>query len=250
MRSISIAVASVVVALAPSPAYAEDAQGPDAAPPPILETPTMESQPAQSVPLPAEPPPPAPPPPAGVSAPPPRLVHDGFYLAVSQGIAQVSISGEGPNGSASLSGLGSTTGLAIGGSPVRGLAIAGVLRAATKTGTFNGGPTVTATTTRVVNGVSVTSPSTLSGRAQASIFMIGVQADWFPRPEDGWHVGAGIGLGGESITDDAGGTNSAASVSGSLFGGYEWWIGLALVDGTPGCGSRGASIEVVGFGRQ
>jgi hypothetical protein len=153
------------------------------------------------------------------------LVHDGFYIALSSGIAQVSVSGDGPNGSSSLSGLGSTSGLAVGGTPVRGLALAGVLRGSSRTGTFDGGPTITATTTRVANGVPVTSQSTLSGRAQAAAFLLGVQADWFPRPEDGWHVGAGVGLGGLSITDDAGGTNSALSVSASLFGGYQWWIG-------------------------
>jgi hypothetical protein len=146
-------------------------------------------------------------------------------MAVSAGFAEVSVSGDGPNGSASLSGLGSSTGVALGGTPARGLAIAGVLRWVSKSGTFSGGPLVTATTTREVNGVMTTSQSTLSGRAQAASFLLGVQADWFPRPEDGWHVGAGLGLGGTTVADDAGGTNSGIGLSGSVFGGYQWWIG-------------------------
>jgi len=240
MVTISKAGVALSVAAIAMPLYA---QVPEAAPPPLLDAPPVESRPTQpppqaspappsqsvSSPPPSSTPPPPPdvpaPPPADVPAPRPRLVHDGFYLAVSSGFAQVWASGDGPNGSASLSGLGSSVGLAIGGTPVRGLAIAGVFRGVSRTGTFDGGPTITATTSSVSNGVAVTSTSTLSGRAQASSFMLGVQADWFIRPEDGWHVGAGVGLGGLTITDDAGGTKSATSVSGTLFGGYQWWIG-------------------------
>jgi hypothetical protein len=218
MQPLSMAAISLSAALTAAPVFAQTPE----APPPLLDTPAMESQPPPSAP----PPPPAAPVPPSYALPPPvRLVHDGFYMAVSAGFAEVSVSGDGPNGSASLSGLGSSTGVALGGTPARGLAIAGVLRWVSKSGTFSGGPLVTATTTREVNGVMTTSQSTLSGRAQAASFLLGVQADWFPRPEDGWHVGAGLGLGGTTVADDAGGTNSGIGLSGSVFGGYQWWIG-------------------------
>jgi hypothetical protein len=57
------------------------------------------------------------------------------------------------------------------------------------------------------------------------MFLLGVLADWFPMPTRGWHVGAALGLGGDTVTDDAGRTMNGASVTGSVFGGYQWWLG-------------------------
>jgi hypothetical protein len=134
--------------------------------------------------------------------------------------------GDGPFGSASVSGLGSTAHLAIGGTIAPGLALAGVLQGATRSGsTFSGGPSVQVTTTKVVNGQSQTTTSNTSGHASTAAFLLGLQVDWFPRPEDGWHVGASLGLGGVQVTDDASSTIDSVTVAASLFGGYQWWIG-------------------------
>ncbi|HSY22963.1 MAG TPA: hypothetical protein VK841_12645, partial [Polyangiaceae bacterium] len=154
-----------------------------------------------------------------------RLRHDGFYLAASSGVGLVGVWGSGPNGSASIAGFGSSSAFAIGGSLAPGLVLAGVIQGGTTSGTFHGGPAIQATTMHVVNGQPQTTSSTLSGHASGSIFLIGAQIDWYPHPEDGWHAGAAIGLGGASVTDDAGNTSTGGSIAGSLFGGYQWWLG-------------------------
>lgn len=153
-------------------------------------------------------------------------MHRGFYMSFGSGIADVGVRGDGPTGSASISGLGSTSSLAIGGSPVPGLAVAFVIRSATRSGsTFVGGPQLTATTTTVVQGQSTQTTSTLEGHASAGLFLLGGQVDWYPVATGGWHVGASLGLGGAGVTDDAANAMAGGSVAASLFGGHQWWLG-------------------------
>jgi hypothetical protein len=171
----------------------------------------------------------------------PKPVHDGFYLGIGTGFGQVGAWGDGPSGSASISGFGTSSSIAIGGTPVRGLATAFVIQGATRAGgTFNGGPQVTATTTTVVNGRTMQTTGPLGGHANASLFLLGAQVDWYPVPEGGWHAGGALGLGGAAVTDDAGNTMSGLSVGASLFGGHQWWLGSswslgisAIVTGAP-----------------
>ncbi len=169
---------------------------------------------------------PAPPMPVEASPRVRRLLrHEGFYLGAGTGAGSVGVFGHGPNGSASIAGFGSTSTFAIGGTITRGLALVGWIEGGTTSGTFNGGPQVTATTTHVVNGQTVTTTGGLSGHASANTFLLGVALDWYPNPDDGWHAGGALGLGGASVTDDANNTSSGVSAAASLFGGYQWWLG-------------------------
>jgi hypothetical protein len=227
-----------------SPPQAPGAPGPDAA----IAPPAPIAPPADATPPPSA----SPRPPLLLAAPSDsperswhrRLRHDGFYLAAASGIGLVGVWGSGPNGSASISGFGSSSTFAIGGSLAPGISLAGVIQGGTTNGTFNGGPTITATTMHVVNGQPTATPSTLSGHATGSIFLLGVQVDWYPRPEDGWHVGAAIGLGGASVTDDAGNSSTGGSIAGSVFGGYQWWIGPAWSLGLLGVVTTAPSVKL------
>lgn len=166
------------------------------------------------VPPPAAPPPPpdrdvtivaAPAPPAPCAESPRAHTHDRFYLRFSQGWGYESVSGTGSAGQANVSGVGSGFGLLIGGTPGRGLVVGGGLSFATTEGTLAGGQY----DRYHVSGSSLT---------------LGPFVDWFPDPHDGWHIGAHLGLGLTGLSNTAI-SESAIDFSGSLFGGYDWWIG-------------------------
>jgi hypothetical protein len=156
-----------------------------------------------------------------------RYRHEGFYLGVDTGFGYFNAKGSGPLGDASLSGQGLVQDVAIGGTLAPGFVLGGVARFWEATGTFDGGPTITALRTHSVNGISQTDPLTLSGNAKAESLELGAFVDWFPNPEKGWHVGASVGLGGMSMTDDSGARSVSAGVAGSIFGGHQWWLGPA-----------------------
>jgi hypothetical protein len=264
-----------VVLLAASPLFASDALAQDKAPhPPLAPLPPAPTMPAPSAQSPEGPPAPSPlapsesvivvpapqasPEPPVLSASPPAstapawqpkpFVHDGFYFGVGSGFAHIALGGNGPNGSVSISGLGSTSTLAIGGTVARGLAIAGTVEGATRSGSdFKGGPTYTATD---ANGHQ----TPLGGHASAAVFLLGAMADWYPAPEGGWHVGGAVGLGGASITDDAANAIAGISIGLSAFGGYQWWLGRSwslgvsgFVLGTPSVKGRDSGGNDTGY---
>ncbi|MCL2448972.1 MAG: hypothetical protein FWD17_08505 [Polyangiaceae bacterium] len=150
--------------------------------------------------------------------------HDGFYLSVSNGTGYGDFAGRGPNGDASLRNITESASAAVGGTIARGWVLAGTFRFASLSATFHGGPQVTAAETSDVNGTTVTTVSTPSG-ASVSLFELGPLVDWFPNPEDGWHVGASFGLGGLFVTDAAERDLESLAWVGSLFGGYQFWLG-------------------------
>lgn len=172
-------------------------------------------------------------------------VRSGFYLRFGSGFGDVNISGNSPKGTASLSGLGSSSTLAMGGNIVGGLVLAGTIQASSITATFKGGPFVGENVTS--NGKSLAA----SSKADASSVELGVLVDWYPNLSDGWHVGLSGGLGATSVknhADDS--TMTGTSTAGSLFGGYDWaigpeWsIGLALVgSGTLSAAMKNASDQ-------
>ena len=256
-------VLSLAALGAPSRAWAQT----DAPPAPLPALPATEpaTPPASAAPStppspPSTPPPPPsepPPPPPEVSGPPagadagqpmglyrPRYRHEGFYLAANTGIGVLATWGSGPLGSASLSGLGSVGELAVGGTISPGLVLGGVAREWSTGGTFNGGPTITATTTYFANGVPSTTQHTLSGNAHVTSVEIGAFLDWYPNPEKGWHVGASVGLGGTMLTDDAGTKSQSDAVAGSLFGGYQWWLGPGWSLGLLGVVTTAPSLKL------
>ena len=154
----------------------------------------------------------------------------GFYLRIGSGFSDVNLSGNGPRGTASFSGLGSNSLIAMGGNVARGVVLAGTIQGSSVTTTFKGGPFEGQTVTS--NGQSLTA----SSKADANFAVLGLLVDWYPNPSDGWHVGLSGGLGVTSVknhADDS--TMNGTSAAGGVFGGYDWaigpeWsIGLALV---------------------
>jgi hypothetical protein len=136
--------------------------------------------------------------------------------------------------------LGSNSLIAIGGSIFNGLVLAGTIQGSSVTSSFDGGPFKGESVTS--NGTSLTA----SAKADATSAILGLMADWYPNPSDGWHAGLSVGVGMTSIknhADDS--TMNGTSAAGSLFGGYDWaigpeWsLGLALV----GAGARYASLK-------
>jgi hypothetical protein len=167
-------------------------------------------------------------------------IRGGFYMRIGSGVSDVSLDGSGSKGSASISGLGSNSLIAIGGSIFHGLVLAGTIQGSGITSSFDGGP---------FKGESVTSngPSlTASSKADAQMIVLGLLVDWYPNPSDGWHAGLSTGVGLTSIKNDADdSTMNGSSAAGSIFGGYDWaigpeWsLGLALV----GAGARSTSLK-------
>ena len=186
----------------------------------------------------------SPPPPRPLqTAPADGYVHDRFYAGASTGLGHLVAWGNGPSGPASISGFAMNFDSSIGGSPVRGLAIAFVTGGATLiASTFKGGPAVTATS--MVGNVQGM-PMPITGNARASSFLLGVRADWFPVASGPWHVGADIDFGGVSVTDDAGKTITGFSVAGSILGGYQWWIGPGWSIGIAAVVSAAPSLKMV-----
>ncbi len=149
------------------------------------------------------------------------FVHHGFYLEASFGFAWLMVQGDGPSGSASISAFGTSTSVAVGGTILPGLALAGTIRAANGTATFHGGPFEHA---NIVS--SVGSPlASANGDADVTFVQIGVLVDWYPNARGGWHLGGAVGPGGTVVTPLANGADmSNATFAGTIFGGYETWI--------------------------
>jgi hypothetical protein len=148
-------------------------------------------------------------------------VREGFYMRLVSGPAFVSMSGDGPNGHVSLSGLGSLATVTFGGSVARGVVLAGTLQASSLSAAkFKGGPFDGANVT--FNGQTVPA----SSKAMAGVSGLGLLVDWYPNPSGGWHAGLSGGLGFASVVNQADdSTMFGASAAGSVFGGYDWAIG-------------------------
>jgi hypothetical protein len=157
-------------------------------------------------------------------------VHEGFYLRFTSGPSFLTLRGHGPSGSsASITDVGRSGSIAIGGAIVPGLVLAGTVSGAAFNAEFKGGPFADAT----VNANGKTRSA--SHDAEGGFGMIGVLVDWYPKPTGNWHAGFSTGLGGIGLTNSAddsalGGVNFA----GSVFGGYDcalgrnWALGLQL----------------------
>jgi hypothetical protein len=159
--------------------------------------------------------------------PPDAYRHDGFYLRLSGGLSYLAFSGSGPIGDASVSDAGAGSLIAIGGTISRGLVLAGAVQVASVRNDFKG----------------VEDPSTgrayRDAKATVSANTIGVLADWYPEPTGGWHVGGMIGLSALLLREADIADAQGNAVSGTVFGGYDWWIGpqwslglMAVVSGT------------------
>jgi hypothetical protein len=205
------------------PASAAAADPPPAPPAPTAPVVFDETGVTVASPPPAPPPPtePPPPPPGGqpCAEAPGAHEHDGFYLRVTQGFGFTSLSGTGTSGSTNVSGGGAALSLLIGGTPARGVVIGGGLHGATATGSLDGGPLA-------------------NSSVDGSTFTLGPFVDYFFDPKDGWHVGLLAGLGSAGIS--AGPVSeSSVAFEGTLFGGYDAWIGPQWSLGVLGAASAG-----------
>jgi hypothetical protein len=162
-----------------------------------------------------------------------NCMRTGFHLRVSSGLGYFAIRGNGPSGEVSLSTVGSSVGIAGGGTIVRGLALAGALHAVQGTGPFHGGPFENA----VIQPSPANGSAPANAGAEVTLVQFGLLLDWFPNPRLGWHIGAMVAPGGVVVTTLADGADMSSSVtpSGSMFGGYDFCVannvslGLMLV---------------------
>jgi len=132
-------------------------------------------------------------------------MHDGFYFRFELGIGAFGASGTGPSGNASTGGAGGALALAIGGTPVEGFVVGGL-----------------------IGGLSTSSPSSgtiPSNTTSVGEVILGPFVDWFPNARRGWHVGAALGLGGLSVDRYGADNLTSLSLAGRAFGGYDFWIG-------------------------
>lgn len=167
-------------------------------------------------------------------------MRDGFYLRIFDGVGYGVLTGDGPTGSASVSGLSSISTLAIGGSVARRLVLAFLIQAVNVSGEFEGGPFADATLS--VDGDQMPASETASATAST----LGGFIDWYPMESSGLHLGLGAGLGFVMLVNGA--DDSTAFGSGGaamLLVGYDWplartWaLGVALV----ASGATSASLK-------
>jgi len=166
--------------------------------------------------------------------PPDAYNHDGFYFRFSTGFGYARFSGTGPNGNVSIYDAATLGTIALGGTIAPGLVLAGSL----------GAVSITETTLRGAPG---------SPGVDASQVHIAALLDWFPKPSDGWHVGATLGFGGASMKG-ANADGTGATVVAGLFGGYDWWIGpqwslgsALWVSGTPSAALKNSHGDNTGY---
>jgi hypothetical protein len=152
-----------------------------------------------------------------VETPPPSApvertyhLHEGFYLRLSIGVGALNQSvstdtRENPDYSVSGGGLGYN--ILIGGSPATGVAIGGALMGLAAT------------------NADVEIDDRDAGEVNASHGIIGVFIDGFPQPNGGLHLGGVLGLAGDAIELDRGGTTRLGGFGGAAWVGYGFWVG-------------------------
>lgn len=144
--------------------------------------------------------------------------HDGFFLRMAAGpsYTYLNVSENDQDPTYSLSGFGGALDISIGGSLMPGLILAGSLNA----GWVNE-PKLTAKADASVAGEGTQTDK------QLSVFMLSLLADFYPRPEQGFHFGGAFGFGGSELQDRRTNRTSVVQpggVAASLHAGYEWWI--------------------------
>lgn len=153
-------------------------------------------------------------------------VRDGFYLRISSSVADTTFSGHGPSGTAKISGFGGGSSIAIGGSVVRGLVVAGMFQSTAGTANFDGGPYQD--TQFSAHGETIT----VTRKALATSSQIGLLIDWYPMEKQGLHAGLSGGLSMVTVNNYADeSTWHGFGTGGSLFVGYDWPLASTLAMG-------------------
>ena len=159
------------------------------------------------------------PPPPPVPAPDPTVRrHDGFYLRMGLGAGYMLSSIDPPPGDLSARGGGVALDFAIGGTVAHGLVIGGgFFLASAGNVTWKGDP------------VSLVSASDTVKGGEASLGLIGAFIDYYPNPNDGFHLMGALGIGTQSYTkagDSPIDEDFAGGGGGFMLGiGYEAWVG-------------------------
>jgi hypothetical protein len=161
----------------------------------------------------------------------------GFYFRFGMGPSLLSFRGDGPNGTAKATGLGSEVTLALGGSLARGVVLAGVIHGVDTTARFRGGPFEgSKIVTESEDASGDTSTVNANRRATFGLSTIGVLFDAYPSPEGGWHGGGSVGIAMNNVQNLAdNSTYYSSGIGGMLFLGYDWqlvrdWVlGVSLV---------------------
>jgi hypothetical protein len=182
----ALAVSLVV----PRIASAEDA--------PLPPLPAPETAPAPT---------PAPAPATAPSLPTDAYLHDGLYFRFAAGLSFTSLWGDSPTGNASLSGGGISLLLALGGTLADGLVLGGMFDIAVSDSTSS--------------SLGVAPGTDVGGGLEGLDFF----ADWYPNARGGWHVGAGVGFGFVALNLPSSQTLGGGDETGTVFGGYDGWIG-------------------------
>jgi hypothetical protein len=146
--------------------------------------------------------------------------RDGFYLRMLTSVGFARLSGDGPTGSASISGFGGGSIIGIGTSLTKGLVLAGNLQSTQVSARFKGGPF--ADSTFVANGRTLD----VSQKASGALAGIGVLVDYYPMQSEGLHVGLGAGVAFLSVANQADDSiMTGKGATGTLLVGYDWPIG-------------------------
>jgi len=160
--------------------------------------------------------PPQNPPIIHVEQPPPppleprtRHYHDGFYLRLSVGLGLEGVSSSAGDSKVSTFGAGPAFDLLIGGTPATGLVVGGGLlfQSAPAPGQTIEGPLLSGIEAEPSGGVG--------------LLLFGPFIDVFPNPNDGFHLGALLGLAGTGLKGDDDKLSGGGGISGWL--GYGWW---------------------------
>ncbi|MDX2051324.1 MAG: hypothetical protein SFV15_02970 [Polyangiaceae bacterium] len=208
------AASTGAVATSPSPVAEAQPSGAQLAPAPTAPAPSSgapvqaeaSSQPAESQ---------APKINVAVPAPQPEVprtyqMHDGFYLRGNLGIGQLSTTfDDGSASSQDLEGAGFAFSfdLLAGGSPSPGLSIGGaLLSSAAFSASFE--------------------RAGLKADRDASLAMLGVFVDGYPKANGGWHLGGAMGLAQMKVEKRAGdlGKDAMGGLGGAAWVGYDQWV--------------------------
>jgi hypothetical protein len=186
--------------------------------------------------------------------------RSGFYFRIGTGLSVLSFRGDGPNGTAKSTALGSEMTLALGGNIARGVVLAGAVHGVQSMGRFRGGPFENSSVVTVNDG-STSEPVDANDRANFGLSTIGVLLDVYPSLDMGWHGGGSVGIAMNNLQNLA--DNSvyfSTGVGGMLFLGYDWHLakdwgfGLSLVGTLTSKGSykdqddqRSTHYEMAGY---
>lgn len=239
LRRLLAAVSLATLFAAPALALAQGAPPPatEPLPPPGSPPPPAQGQPppgygqpppgyGQPPPGYGQPPPGygyGPPPPGyGYGPPPPPPVdrtvrlHDGFYLRMGIGYGSGSVKSTGKLGesdvTAKYTGSGASYELMLGGTLGSGFVLGGGF-----VGQDISDPKLSVEISGGGSGSGVISNQSLG------VVVLGPMIDWFPDPHGGGHIGAMLGIGSIGLRGDD--DKASSGTGGSLWGGYDFWVG-------------------------